>query len=226
MRNWAGGEVHKTPTTMATEYLTIHPDNPEPQKIRKVVECIRNGGIIIYPTDTVYGFGCDLYNMKAIERLCQLKAVKPSKLHLSFICYDLSDISKYAKHVSNATFRLMKTALPGAYTFILESSNEVPKILDNKKKQVGIRVPDHLVPRMIVRELGNPILTTSVKNDSDDEPIEYTTDPSLMYEKYQNKVDLIIDSGIGGLQASTVISCIDDTFEVIREGLGDVSILL
>jgi tRNA threonylcarbamoyl adenosine modification protein (Sua5/YciO/YrdC/YwlC family) len=205
------------------DYITIHPDNPEEQKIRKVVECIRNGGLVIYPTDTVYGIGCDLYNPKAIEKLCKLKGIKPAKMHLSFICYDLSDLSKYAKHVSTATFRLMKKALPGAYTFILESSGEVPKIFDVKKKQVGIRVPNHLIPRMIVKELGNPILTTSVKDEQSEG--EHLTDPSLIYDQYEKLVDLVIDGGFGGIEPSTVIDCTTDNFEVIREGLGDVSLL-
>lgn len=208
---------------MKADYITIHPDNPEEQKIRKVVECIRNGGLVIYPTDTVYGIGCDLYNPKAIEKLCKLKGIKPSKMHLSFICYDLSDLSKYAKHVSTATFRLMKKALPGAYTFILESSGEVPKIFDVKKKQVGIRVPNHLIPRMIVKELGNPILTTSVKDEQSEG--EHLTDPSLIYDQYEKLVDLVIDGGFGGIEPSTVIDCTSDNFEVIREGLGDVSLL-
>jgi tRNA threonylcarbamoyl adenosine modification protein (Sua5/YciO/YrdC/YwlC family) len=205
------------------DYITIHPDNPEEQKIRKVVECLRNGGLVIYPTDTVYGIGCDLYNPKAIEKLCKLKGIKPAKMHLSFICYDLSDLSKYAKHVSTATFRLMKKALPGAYTFILESSGEVPKIFDVKKKQVGIRVPNHLIPRLIVKELGNPILTTSVKDEQSEG--EHLTDPSLIYDQYEKLVDLVIDGGFGGIEPSTVIDCTSDNFEVIREGLGDVSLL-
>lgn len=208
---------------MKADYITIHPDNPEEQKIRKVVECLRNGGLVIYPTDTVYGIGCDLYNPKAIEKLCKLKGIKPAKMHLSFICYDLSDLSKYAKHVSTATFRLMKKALPGAYTFILESSGEVPKIFDVKKKQVGIRVPNHLIPRLIVKELGNPILTTSVKDEQSEG--EHLTDPSLIYDQYEKLVDLVIDGGFGGIEPSTVIDCTSDNFEVIREGLGDVSLL-
>ncbi|MCU0392484.1 MAG: L-threonylcarbamoyladenylate synthase [Thermoflexibacter sp.] len=206
------------------ELIQIHPDNPEKRKIQSVVNCLKDGGVIIYPTDTVYGLGCDLYNQKAIERVCRFKGIKPDKMHLSFICYDLSEISRYAKHISTPAFRLMKKALPGAYTFILESSSEVPKILNSKKKQVGIRVPDHEVPRQIVKELGNPILTTSVKDD--DEIIEYMTEPYLIEEKYGHLVDMIVDSGYGGNIPSTVISCLDDDFEIIREGAGDVTILL
>jgi tRNA threonylcarbamoyl adenosine modification protein (Sua5/YciO/YrdC/YwlC family) len=205
------------------ELLEIHPDNPDKRKIDWVVKCLKNGGVIIYPTDTVYGIGCDLYNAKAIEKICRIKGVKPDKMHLSFICYDLSDISKYTKSISNPAFRLMKKALPGAYTFILESSSEVPKIFNIKKKQVGIRVPDHHVPRQIVKALGNPILTTSVKDD--DEVLEYMTDPSFIDEKYGNLVDIVIDSGYGGNQPSTVIDCTTDDFTVIREGAGSLDIL-
>jgi tRNA threonylcarbamoyl adenosine modification protein (Sua5/YciO/YrdC/YwlC family) len=207
------------------ELISIHPQNPEPQKIRRVVECLRDGGVIIYPTDTVYGIGCDLYSAKAIERVCRIKGVKPNKMHLSFICYDLSDISSYARHIPNAVFRVMKKALPGPFTFILESSSEVPKIVGQKKNQVGIRVPDHNVPRAIVKELGNPILTTSIKDE--DEVIEYMTDPSLINDKYGNVVDMVIDSGYGGNVPSTVVLCENDgTMEVVREGLGDFELLL
>ena len=205
------------------ELLEIHPDNPDKRKIDYVVKCLKEGSVIIYPTDTVYGIGCDLYNSKAIEKVCRIKGVKPDKMHLSFICYDLSDISKYAKSISNPAFRLMKKALPGAYTFILESSGEVPKIFNVKKKQVGIRVPDHNVPRQIVKLLGNPILTTSVKDD--DEVLEYITEPYLIEEKYGNLVDIVIDSGYGGNQPSTVIDCTTDDFDVIREGAGSLDIL-
>jgi tRNA threonylcarbamoyl adenosine modification protein (Sua5/YciO/YrdC/YwlC family) len=205
------------------EILEIHPDNPDKRKIQMVVSCLKAGGVIIYPTDTVYGIGCDLYHPKAIERICRIKGVKPDKMHLSFICYDLSDISIYAKALGTPAFRLMKKALPGAYTFILESSSEVPKIFGIKKKQVGIRVPDHNVPRQIVKELGNPILTTSVKDE--DEILEYMTDPSLIAEKYDHLVDMVIDSGYGGNQPSTVIDCTTDEPELIREGAGDISLL-
>lgn len=205
------------------EILEIHPENPDKRKIQMVVNCLKAGGVIIYPTDTVYGIGCDLYHPKAIERICRIKGVKPDKMHLSFICYDLSDISTYAKALSTPAFRLMKKALPGAYTFILESSSQVPKIFGVKKKQVGIRVPDHNVPRQIVKELGNPILTTSVKDD--DEILEYMTDPSLIAEKYDYLVDIVIDSGYGGNQPSTVIDCTTDELTLIREGAGDISLL-
>jgi tRNA threonylcarbamoyl adenosine modification protein (Sua5/YciO/YrdC/YwlC family) len=203
------------------EYLQIHPDNPEMHKIRRVVECLRDGGVIVYPTDTVYGIGCSLYNQKAIERVCRIKEVKPNKMHLSFICYDLSDISLYARTISTPAFRLMKKALPGPFTFILESSSKVPKMFGLKKNQVGIRVPDHHVPRLIVKELGNPLVTTSIKDE--DEVIQYMTDPSLIDDKYGHLVDMIIDSGYGGNVPSTVVNCTDDDFELIREGAGDLS---
>lgn len=207
------------------ELISIHPQNPEPQKIRRVVECLREGGVIIYPTDTVYGIGCDLYSAKAIERICRIKGIKPNKMHLSFICYDLSDISNYARQIPNVVFRVMKKALPGPFTFILESSSEVPKIVGQKKNQVGIRVPDHNVPRAIVKELGNPILTTSIKDE--DEIVQYMTDPSLINDKYGHVVDMVIDSGYGGNVPSTVVLCEQDgTMEVVREGLGDFELYL
>ncbi len=204
-----------------TELLAIHPDNPQERNLDKVVDCLRRGGLIIYATDTVYGLGCDLYNPKAIQKLCKIKGIDPKKLHLSFICYDLSDLSKYARNVSNAVFKVMKKALPGPYTFILEASPEVPKIMDNRKKQVGIRVPAHNVPRAIVHRLGNPILTTSVKQN--DDLMEYLTDPYDICDVYEGLVDIVIDSGIGGHVPSTVVSGLDGSFEVFRQGLGDFS---
>ncbi len=208
---------------MPAEYLEINPDNPQEHKLFEAVRIIRSGGVVIYPTDTVYGMGCDLYNAKAITRLCQLKGIKPAKMNLSFICYDLSDISTYVKRVDNTVFKIMKKALPGPYTFILEASSVVPKIIDAKKKNVGIRVPDHSIPRELVKMLGNPIITTSIKDE--DEVIEYSTDPSLIYEKYQNLVDLVIDGGFGGNIASTVIDCSGSQVEVIRQGLGSLEVL-
>lgn len=205
------------------EYIRIHPDNPPPRHIQKVVKCLQNDGVIIYPTDTVYGLGCNLYSKKAIERVCRIKGVKPNKMHLSFICHDLSNLSQYAmpSAIGNTTFRMMKKHLPGAYTFILQSNRKVPKIVGVTKKQVGIRVPDHQIPQQIVEELGNPILTTSVK-DQYDEIAEYMTDPSLIYDRYEKQVDMVIDGGYGGYVPSSVILCEDDQFEVIREGAGEV----
>lgn len=201
-------------------YLDINPDNPDKRKMKQVIECLRDGGLIIYPTDTVYGIGCDLYNQKAVQRICQLKGIKPNKMNLSFICYDLSDISAYAKQLDNTVFKLMKKTLPGPYTYILESSSKVPKILNIKKKQVGIRVPDHNIPRQIVSMLGNPIINASIKDE--DDVIEYTTDPSLIYDNYEKLVDVVIDGGYGGNSPSTVVNCTVSPFEVIREGAGDI----
>lgn len=174
--------------------------------------------MIIYPTDTVYGIGCDFSNTKAVERVCQIKGVKPQ--NLSFICYDLSEISEYVRQLSTPVFKVMKKALPGPFTFILNSSSSVPKILNAKKKTVGIRVPDNNIPRMIVKELGNPIITSSIHDE--DQVIEYSTDPSLIYEKFENLVDIVVDGGYGGNIPSTVVDCSTDEFVIIREGLGNI----
>lgn len=209
---------------MAAEFIKLYPENPEPRRIRQIVEVLRAGGIIIYPTDTVYGLGCDIFNQKAIERICQIKGVKPQKQNFSFICYDLSNISEYTRALSTPVFKLMKKALPGPYTFILEANNKVPKLLNNKKKTVGIRVPDHTIPRTLVKELGQPILTTSIRDE--DDVIEYSTDPELIYEKYRNLVDVVIDGGYGNNVASTVIDCTAEEIEVVRQGLGMLSEIL
>ena len=208
---------------MTAELLTIHPKNPEERKIDQVVNCLRSGGIIIYPTDTVYGIGCDLLNKKAVLRLCHILGIKPQKLDLSFICHDLSDISTYVKRIDTPTFKLLKRLLPGPYTFILESSSAVPRILDVNKKTVGIRVPDHNIPRLIVEKLGNPIITSSVKDD--DEIIEYTTDPEEIYEDFKHQVDMVIDGGAGGNMPSTVVDCTGADVAVVRQVLGAVDFL-
>ncbi len=205
---------------MTAELIKLYEENPEQNKLDKIVEVLQNGGVIIYPTDTVYGMGCDIFNQKAVERVCRIKGINPAKNNLSFICYDLSDISSYVKHLSTPVFKVMKKALPGPFTFILESNSHVPKILNAKKKSVGIRVPDHNIPRTIVKQLGNPIITTSIRDE--DEIIEYSTDPSLIYEKFGNLVDIVIDGGYGNNVASTVVDCTQDTFEIIREGKGDI----
>lgn len=205
---------------MAAELIKLYEENPEQNKLDKIVEVLRNGGVIIYPTDTVYGIGCDIFNQKAVERVCRIKGINPAKNNFSFICYDLSDISSYVKHLSTPVFKVMKKALPGPFTFILESNSHVPKILNAKKKSVGIRVPDHNIPRTIVKQLGNPIITTSIRDE--DEVIEYSTDPSLIYEKFVNLVDIVIDGGYGNNMASTVVDCTQDTFEILREGKGDI----
>lgn len=205
---------------MPAEFIKIYPDNPDERKIRKVVECLRDGGLIIYPTDTVYGLGCDIFNSRAVEKVARIKGVKPQKNDFSFICYDLSDIADYAR-VDNVAFKLMKRTLPGPYTYILDANNRVPKLLNTNKKTVGIRVPDSIIPRMIVKELGNPIVTTSIKDD--DEIIEYSTDPELIFEKFQNLVDIVIDGGYGGNVGSTIVRASAQEIEIIREGLGDIT---
>jgi len=205
---------------MAANFLSIHPDNPQAQRIEEVISCLKNGGLIIYPTDTVYGIGCDLTNKNAIERLCRIKGIKPEKINLSFICYDLSHISEYVKHLDTSVFKALKKNLPGPFTFILEASNNVPKTLIAKKKTVGIRIPDHKIPLLIVKELGRPLISSSIKDD--DEILEYTTDPELIYEKYKNLVDIVIDSGNSGNIPSTIVDCTDGEMEVTRQGLGNL----
>lgn len=200
--------------------LKIYEDNPNPKAIQQAVDVLKKGGIIIYPTDTVYGIGCDITNQKAIERVCQIRGLKPDKSNLSFICYDLTDISNYTKPFDTAVFRVLKKALPGPFTFIFNASGQVPKLLSSKKKTVGIRVPDNNIVREIVKELGNPIVTSSIHDE--DEIIEYSTDPELIYEKYQELVDIVIDGGYGGNVASTVVDLTSGDFEVVREGKGDL----
>lgn len=206
---------------MAAVFIKLYPENPDPRKISQVIDVLQKGGVIIYPTDTVYGMGCDIFNQKAIERIGLIKGVKPKKEHFSFICYDLSNISEYTRSLSTPVFKLMKKALPGPFTFILAANNKVPKLLNSKKKTVGIRVPDHSIPRLLVKELGQPILTTSIRDE--DDVIEYSTDPELIYEKYKDLVDVVIDGGYGNNVASTVVDCSSDQIEVIREGLGEIS---
>lgn len=198
--------------------IRIHPENPGQRQIRLVVEMIEKGGIIIYPTDTVYGMGCDINNQKGLEKVARLKGVNPANPNFSFIFHNLSQLSEYTKQVNNNVFKLMKKHLPGPFTFILHASNQVPKMFTSKKKTVGIRIPDNNIALEIVQELGRPILTTSI-HDSD-EVIEYTTDPELIYEKYRNLVDIVIDGGYGNNEASTVIDCTGEEPEIIRQGLG------
>jgi len=202
------------------ELIKLYEQNPEQRKLDQIVETLKDGGVIIYPTDTVYGIGCDIFNHKAVERVCRIKGIDPNKNNLSFICYDLSDISNYVKNLPTHVFKVMKKALPGPFTFILNSNSSVPEMSIAEKKSVGIRVPDHNSPRAIVKELGNPIVTTSIRDE--DEIIEYSTDPSLIYEKFDHLVDIVIDGGYGGNIASTVIDCTQDTFEIVREGKGDI----
>ena len=201
-------------------FIKIYQQNPNQKDILKAVKVLENGGIIIYPTDTVYGIGCDIYNQKGIERIAKIKGEKPEKANFSFICYDISHVSEFTKPVDNDIFKMMKKNLPGPFTFILQANNKVPKFFKSKKNTVGIRIPDNDIIREIVKELGHPILTTSLKDD--DEIIEYTTDPELINEKFKNTVDLIIDGGYGGNIASTVVDCTGSDIEIIREGKGEL----
>ncbi len=198
--------------------IRIHPETPSQRQLEKVVEILKNGGVIIYPTDSVYGLGCSIYCPKAVQRIAQMKNLNVAKANFSIICYDLSDISEYTRQLDNNIFKLMKKNLPGPFTFILPASGKIPKIFDNKKKTIGIRIPDNNIPREIVKILGHPILTTSVHDD--DEIKEYTTDPELIYERYDNQVDAIIDGGYGKNVASTVVDCSGDEIEILRQGIG------
>jgi len=203
------------------EVIKIYRENPNPRAIKKVVDVLKRGGIIIYPTDTVYGLGCDITNNKALERLARIKNVKLDQANFSFICSDLSNLSDYVKQIDNTTFKILKRALPGPYTFILPGAKTLP-LAFKKKKTVGIRVPDNSIALEIVKELGNPIVSTSIRDE--DEIIEYTTDPELIAEKWDKLVDLVIDGGYGGNEASTVIDFSDDEPVVVREGKGSLEI--
>lgn len=204
---------------MPAEFIKLYEENPEIDKIDRIVSVLKSGGVVIYPTDTVYGIGCDFSNTKAVQRVCQIKNTKPQAL--SFICYDLSEIAQYTRGLSTPIFKVMKKALPGPFTFILNASSSVPKVLNAKKKTVGIRVPNNNIPREIVKNLGNPIITTSIHDE--DEILEYSTDPELIFEKYENLVDLVIDGGYGENVASTIVDCSNDDLEIVREGLGDIN---
>ncbi|MBC7827546.1 MAG: threonylcarbamoyl-AMP synthase [Chitinophagaceae bacterium] len=197
--------------------LHLHPENPQPRNIRTIVDCIESGGIIIYPTDTIYGLGCDIFQTKAIEKICRIKNIQPQKAQMSFICFDLSDLSRYAKSISTPIYRLLKSHLPGPYTFILPASREVPKILKSKKDTIGIRVPNNNIARTIVKELGHPIISTSLPG----EMVEEYTDPEIIYENFKGLVDIVIQGGPGGIVPSTVIDCTTEEPVVIREGLGE-----
>ncbi|NPV36146.1 MAG: threonylcarbamoyl-AMP synthase [Bacteroidales bacterium] len=198
--------------------LKLYNENPNIRQVLRVVECLREGGVIIYPTDTVYGLGADIRNPKALERMARIKGVKVEKAHFSLICHDLSQISEYTRPIPNFVFKTMKRVLPGPYTFILNANSNVPRIFQGNKKTIGIRVPDNNIIRTIVRELGNPIASTSIHDD--DEILEYTTDPELIHEKYEHLVDIVIDGGYGGNEPSTVLDCTGDEIVVIREGKG------
>ncbi|MFO7998107.1 MAG: L-threonylcarbamoyladenylate synthase [Bacteroidales bacterium] len=204
--------------------LKIYPENPNPKYIQMVAGCLRQGGVIIFPTDTVYAIGCDILQPRAVERVAQIKGIKPQKANFSLICEDLQRISDLTRPFSTGVYKAMKKALPGPFTFILNANNQVPKLFQSRKKTVGIRVPDNNIIRDIVRELGNPVISTSVY--SDDEILEYTTDPELIHEKYENLVDLVIDGGYGDNQASTVIDCTTDELILVRQGKGFIEDIL
>ena len=197
--------------------LHLHPENPQPRNIATIVNVLSKGGVIIYPTDTIYGLGCDIFEHKAIERICRIKNIDPQKAQLSFVCYDLSDLSRYTKSISTPLYRMLKQYLPGPYTFILPASKEVPKILQSKKSTIGLRVPDNLVARTIVKELGHPILSTTLPGTM----VEEYTDPELMHDNFNKLVDVVADGGIGGMVPSTVVDCTGDEPVLIRQGAGE-----
>lgn len=205
---------------MAAEFIKLYEENPEMDKISRIVNILRDGGVVIYPTDTVYGIGCDINSTRAVEKIAKIKGINPKKHNFSMICADLSNISHYTRMISKPVFKMMKKGLPGPFTFILEASSHVPKIMHSNKKTIGIRVPDHNVPRLLVEGLGHPILTTSINDE--DEVVEYSTDPELIFEKYQHLVDVVIDGGYGQNVASTVLDCTGASVEVVRQGLGQV----
>ncbi|WP_405266329.1 L-threonylcarbamoyladenylate synthase [Cellulophaga sp. Ld12] len=203
------------------EFIKIYPENPNTKEIKKVIQVLKKGGLVIYPTDTVYGLGCDITNTKALEKIARIKGIKLEKANWSFICADLSNLSDYVRQIDTPTFKILKRALPGPYTFILPGNNNLPKEF-KKKKTVGIRVPDNSIAKAIVEALGNPIVSTSIRDE--DELLEYTTDPELIFEKWQNLVDLVIDGGYGDNTASTVIDLSEGEPVVIREGKGSIDI--
>lgn len=205
-------------------FFKLYEENPEQKKIDEILDVLRNGGVIIYPTDTVYAFGCSIMSRSAIDRLARLKGMKPGKERFSLIFNNLSQISEYAKNIHTPIFKVMKKALPGPFTFILHSSNKLPKLLHSTKKTLGVRVPNHNIPRTIIQQLGFPLITTSIRDE--DEIIEYSTDPELIYEKFGNVVDAIIDGGYGNNIPSTIIDCTEGEFEILREGLGDINTIL
>ena len=204
------------------KFIKIYENNPDPRLIDQAVDVLRNGGIIIYPTDTVYGLGCDITKTRALEKVARIKNVKLEKTNFSFICYDLSNLSEYVRQIDTSTYKILKRALPGPFTFILKGNNNLPKAF-KKKTTVGIRIPDNNIIRMIVKQLGNPIVSTSIYDE--DDVIEYTTDPELIYEKWKDKVDLIIDGGYGGNVASTIVDLSDNEIKIVREGKGDIDML-
>ena len=197
--------------------ITLHPDNPQPRLVKQLAECLLDGGIIIYPTDTIYGLGCDISKPKAVEKICSLKGVDPQKAQLSFICRDLSHLSDYTKSIDTPLYRMLKNHLPGPFTFILPASKQVPKIVQSKKSTIGLRVPDNEICRAILDAIGHPLLSSSLPGDA----VEDYTDPEMMYERFGNKVDFVVDGGIGGIQPSTIVDCTSNDWTVIRQGKGE-----
>jgi tRNA threonylcarbamoyl adenosine modification protein (Sua5/YciO/YrdC/YwlC family) len=206
---------------MPAEFIRMYEENPDARRIAQIVDVLRDGGVVIYPTDTVYGMGCDITSQKAIDRICRIKGINPKKHNFSMICADLSNIAEFTRIITKPVFKLMKRAFPGPFTFILDASNQVPKILHSKKKTIGIRIPNHSIPLLLVKELGNPILTTSINDE--DEVVEYSTDPELIFEKYENLVDVVIDGGYGQNVASTILDCTGHEIEILRQGLGKLA---
>ncbi len=196
--------------------LQLHPDNPQPRLLKQISECLKDGGTIIYPTDTIYGLGCDIFHQKAIEKICKIKDVDPKKAQLSFICRDLSHLSDYTKSIDTPLYRMLKTYLPGPFTFILPASKQVPKILKSKKETIGLRIPDNIICKQILETLNNPILSTSLPG----EMVEEYTDPEIIFENFGDKVDFVIDGGPGGMNPSTIIDCTSDEWQIIRQGAG------
>jgi tRNA threonylcarbamoyl adenosine modification protein (Sua5/YciO/YrdC/YwlC family) len=196
--------------------LHIHPDNPQPRLLKQIAECLLDGGVIIYPTDTIYGIGCDISQPKAVERICRIKNVDPQKAQLSFICKDLSHLSDYTKNIGTPLYRMLKEHLPGPFTFILPASKQVPKILQSKKSTIGLRVPDNKICHAIADALGHPLLSASLPGDM----VEEYTDPEIIFEKFKQQVDFVIDGGIGGMEPSTVVDCTTDEWIILRQGLG------
>lgn len=204
--------------------LKIHPENPSKRHLNIVKDVLMDGGIIVYPTDTIYGFACMINNQKALNKIASLKKISPKKANFTLVFDNISDLANYTKPISNSVFKILKRSLPGPYTFILESNNKTPKLFSNKKKQIGIRIPDNLISRKIVSEIGSPLVSTSVKNE-DDEILEYIVNPELIHEKYNNQVDLVIDGGYGENTPSTIVNCINQEIEIIREGKGDINLI-
>lgn len=207
---------------METELVIIHPDNPQEKQLMKVIECLKNGGLVIYPTDTVYGLGCDIFKTRSVEKIAAMKGVKPEKANFSIICHDLSHLSDFARPVSTPVYKLMRKTLPGPFTFIVAANNKVPNLFVRKKTTVGIRIPDNKIILEMVRLLGNPIVSTSVHDE--DLLVDYTTDPELIFERYNGKVDMVVAGGPGGIVPSTVIDCTGEEPTIIRKGLGEIDL--